>query len=116
MEPAYQYVTADSHVEGNPVVEVGEEFTYYDNPLVQQPPMADTTFHFLMKGQPGSLDWVFNHPSDDTIGIEFGTNSPFWRTSIGKSISEYGTTKPEPSVLTALRKSLRYALSNAKLF
>ena len=54
MEATNQYVMADSHVEGNPIVELGEEFTSYDNPLVEQPLMADTTFHFLMKGQVGS--------------------------------------------------------------
>ena len=35
METIDQGATTDSHVEGNPVVEVGEEFTTYDNPLVK---------------------------------------------------------------------------------
>ena len=38
----------DSHVEGNPIVQVEEEFTSYDNPLtIQQPTADDTTFHFV---------------------------------------------------------------------
>ena len=43
MEATNQGVTVDSHVEGNLVVEVREEFTTYDNPLVEQPPTAGTT-------------------------------------------------------------------------
>ena len=43
MESTEQGATTDSHVEGNPVVEDGEEFTTYDNPLVEQPPTAGTT-------------------------------------------------------------------------
>ena len=35
----------DSHVEGSPVVESGEQFTTYIKPLVEHPPMADTSFH-----------------------------------------------------------------------
>ena len=35
MESTDQGATVDSHVEENPVVEVGEEFTTYDNPLVE---------------------------------------------------------------------------------
>ena len=34
MEATDQGATVDSHVEENPAVEVGEEFTTYDNPLV----------------------------------------------------------------------------------
>ena len=34
MEATDQGAIVDSHVEGNLVVEVGEEFTMYDNPLV----------------------------------------------------------------------------------
>ena len=62
MEAIDQGVTADSHVEGNPVVEVGEELTTYDNP------MPHITFHFPMEVQAGSSNWVFNHPSNDTRG------------------------------------------------
>ena len=77
MEATDQHVMVDSHVEGNPVVEAGEEFTSYDNPfVVQQPPVADTSFNFQMEGQTGSSDLVFNHPFDDTIGVEFRPNAP----------------------------------------
>ena len=67
MEAIDQGLVVDSHVEENPAVEVGEEFTTYDNPLVEQPPMADTTYHFPMEGHVGSSNWV-DHPSDDTKG------------------------------------------------
>ena len=65
MEATNQGVVVDSHVEENPVVEVGEEFTTYDNPLVEQPPMADTSFHFPMEGHVGSSNWI-DFLSDDT--------------------------------------------------
>ena len=35
MEATNQGATTKSHVEGNPIVEVGKEFTTYDNPLVE---------------------------------------------------------------------------------
>ena len=54
MEATDQGATTDSHVEENPTLEVGEEFTTYDNPLVKQPPTADTAFHFPMEGHVGS--------------------------------------------------------------
>ena len=67
MEARDQGATTDSQVEGNPIMEDGEEFTTYDNPLVEQPPMTNTAFHFQMEGHVGSSNWV-NHPSDDTEG------------------------------------------------
>ena len=54
MEAIDQGVATDSYMEENPVVEVGEEFTTYDNPLGKQPPTDDTTFHFPMEGHVGS--------------------------------------------------------------
>ena len=48
MEATYQGVATNSHVEGSLVVEGGEQFTSYINPLVEQPPAAETTFHFPM--------------------------------------------------------------------
>ena len=82
-ETMEQTTSIDSHVEDVPVTITREEFSTYDNPLVQQPPMIDSTFHFPMEIQPGSLDWVFNHPSDDTTGTKFCPNAHFWRTSLG---------------------------------
>ena len=66
MESTYQGATTNYHVEGNPVVEVREEFTTYDNPLVKQPPMVDTSFDFPMEGHFGSSNWVIDFPFDDT--------------------------------------------------
>ena len=54
-------------MEEDPTVEVGEEFTTYDNPLVEQPPMVDTAFHFPMEGHFGSSNCV-DRPFDDTEG------------------------------------------------
>ena len=54
MESTDQGDATGSHVEGSPVVEGGEQFTSYDNPLVEQPPMAETAFHFPMEGHANS--------------------------------------------------------------
>ena len=54
MEAINQGVAVDSHVEENLAMEVGGEFTTYDNPLVKQPPMFDTSFNFPMEGHVGS--------------------------------------------------------------
>ena len=58
MEAIDQGATSDSHVEENTAVEVGEEFTTYDNPLVEQPPIAEISNHFPMEGHVGSSNWV----------------------------------------------------------
>ena len=94
IEAVDQGAATDSHVEGNPTVEVGEEFTTYDNPLVKQPPMADTSFNFPMEGHVGSSNWVVDRPSDDTKGTKYVLNAPFWRITLGQVISEFGTIKP----------------------
>ena len=51
--------------------------------IVQQPYAEDTTFHFPMEGQFGAQDWVFTHPSNNTVALEFGPIAPFWETSLG---------------------------------
>ena len=94
MEAINQGVTVVSHVEENIIGEVGEEFTTYDNPLDEQPPMADIAFHFLMEGHFGSSNLVVDHLCDDTEGIEYHLNAPFWITSLGQAIFEFGTTRP----------------------
>ena len=77
VEATDQDVTVDSHVEGNLFVEYVKEFTSYNNPLVEQPHATHTTFHFPMEGRAASSNWVFNHPSDHIVGVEFGPNYPF---------------------------------------
>ena len=67
---------AEAHIETTPATEPREEFSVYDNPLVQLTPEANTSFHFPMEGRPGSFDWMGNHPPDETIGVEYGTNAP----------------------------------------
>ena len=49
--------SVDSHVEDVPITKTREEFSAYDNPLVQLPPTTDSTFHFPMEGRPSSSDW-----------------------------------------------------------
>ena len=66
MEATDQGATTDSHVEGIPIVESGEQFTAYINPLVQQPPMDDTSFKYLSEGR-----------TDSPINTEYGPNAPF---------------------------------------
>ena len=84
MEATDQGATTDSHVEGNLVMEVGEEFTTCDNLLVEHPPTTDNTFHFMMEGHVGSSNWVFDCPYDDTKGTKYVPNAPFWRTYMGQ--------------------------------
>ena len=48
-------------------VEVGDEFTTYDNPLVEQHHTADTSFHIPMEDHIGSSNW-FDRWSNDTEG------------------------------------------------
>ena len=72
MESTDQGVTTDSHVEGIPVVESGEYFTAYINPLVQHPPTDDNSFHSSMGGRTNS-----------PVEIEYGPNAHVWRTSMG---------------------------------
>ena len=65
------------------VLESREQFTFYVNHLVQQPPTADTSFHSLMEGRIDSL-----------VETKYGPNDPFWRNYMGQSISKFGVTRP----------------------
>ena len=55
-ETMEKLASTNSHVEDVPATGTREGFSTYDNPLVQQPPMADSTFHFPMEGQLGLSD------------------------------------------------------------
>ena len=72
LEAIDQGVATSSHEEENLVVERGDQFTSYINPLVQQPPMVDTSFHPHMEGH-----------IDSPVAPEYGLDAPFWWTSIG---------------------------------
>ena len=85
MEATYQGAATNSHVGGIPVVESGEKFTSYINPLAQQPPMADTSFHPPMEGHTNSPD-----------ALEYGPDAPFWRNSMGQEISSFGVNRTSP--------------------
>ena len=63
-----------------------------------------------MEGQPGSSNWTVNHPPDETIEVGYGPNAPFWITSLGQTIVEYGTTTTEADILAPLRTRLENAL------
>ena len=70
-ETMEQPTTVDSHVEGVLVDEPKEEVSSFENPstpaIVQQISTKDMAFGFQMEGQPSAHDWVFTHPSDDTV-------------------------------------------------
>ena len=51
--------------------------------MVQQPPTTDTSFHSPMEGQ---IDGI-----DET---EYGPDAPFWKTSMGQAISDFGVIRP----------------------
>ena len=76
MEAIDQGAATSSHEGKNLVVESGDRFTSYINPLAQQPPMADTSFHPHMEGR-----------IDSPTAPEYGPNAPFSRTSVGQAIS-----------------------------
>ena len=67
----------------SPVLESGDQFASYINPLVQQPSTTATSFHSPMEGR-------INSP-DET---EYGPNAPFWRTSMGQYIAKFGVSRP----------------------
>ena len=75
--------SADACIENTSSIETREYFSIYDNPLVQLPPMVDTTFHFPTEGQAGPSNWTFNNPPNESIEVEYGPNDPFYITSLG---------------------------------
>ena len=85
MESIDQGAATTSHEEENIVVESGDQFTSYINSLVQQPPMADASFHPHMEGR-----------TDNPIPLEYGPDAPFWRTSMGQAITSFGVNRPSP--------------------
>ena len=58
---------SNARIETNLATESRQCFSVYNNLLIQLPPATNTTFHFLMDGQPDSSDWNINHPPDETI-------------------------------------------------
>ena len=72
MESIDQGAATSSHEEENLVVESGDQFTPYINPLAQKPPMADTSFHPPMEGH-----------MDRPDAPKYGPDALFYRTSMG---------------------------------
>ena len=85
MESIDQGAATSSHVEENMVVESGDQLASYVTPLVQQPPMGDTSFHAPVEGH-------FNSP----IHLDYGPDAPFWGTSMGQAIASFGVNRPSP--------------------
>ena len=63
--------------------ETREDFTIYTNPLVQLPPAVDVFVHSPMEGH-----------VDGPNEAEYGPDAPFWRTSMGQDIAQFGVIKP----------------------
>ena len=85
MEAINQGATTSSHEEENILVESGDQFTSYYNPLAQHPPMANNSFHPHME-----------HRIDSPAAPEYGPDAPFWRTSMGQDISSFGVNRTSP--------------------
>ena len=85
MEAINKGAANTSHEEEIIVVESGDQFTSYINPLAQQPPMADTSFHPHREGR-----------TDSFAAPEYGPNAPFWRNSMGQAISSFGVNRTSP--------------------
>ena len=85
MEAIDQGATTTSQVEENLVVESRDQFTSYFTPLVQQPPVGDTSFHGPVEGH------VYS-----PVRPYYGPNAPFWGTSMGQAIASFGVHRPSP--------------------
>ena len=70
---------------GIPVAESGDQFTSYINPLAQQPPMDDNSFHPHMEVRTNS-----------PTAPEYGPDAAFWRTSMGQAISSFKVNRTSP--------------------
>ena len=85
MEATGQGAATTSHVEENIVVESGDQFTSYTNPLAQQPPVGDTSFHGPVEGR-----------VDSPVRPDYCPEAPFWGTSMGQVIASFGVHRPSP--------------------
>ena len=65
--------------------ETREDFTIYTNSLLQLPPAVDASMHSPLEGH-----------IDSPIPPDYGLDAPFWRTSMGQSISEFRVIRPSP--------------------
>ena len=70
-------------MEENIVVESGDQFTSYTNPLAQQPSASDTSFHGHVEGH-----------VDSPVRPDYGPDASVWGTSIGQAISSFGVRRP----------------------
>ena len=63
--------------------ETKEDFTVYTNALVQLPPAANVSLHMPLEGHVDTL-----------APLDYGLDAPFWRNSMGQSISEFKVIRP----------------------
>ena len=110
--------SVDARIDNIVATETIKYFSVCDNPLVEMHPAANLPLRSSTEGQAGSSNQTFNHPPDEAVEAEQGPNDPFWRTSLGQAIVDYGTTtiEPEPSILSFLRRGLENALANKEFF
>ena len=85
MEATDQGDATTSHVKENIVVKSGDQFTSYTNPLAQQPPDGNTSFHGPVEGH-----------VDSPVRSDYGLDAPFWGTSMGHAIASLGVRRPYP--------------------
>ena len=72
MEATDQGATSTSQVEEKLDVESRDQFTSYVTPLVQQPPVGDTSFHGPVEGR-----------VDSPVHPDYGPDALFWGTYMG---------------------------------
>ena len=65
--------------------ETREYFSVHTNPLVQLPPAVDASVHPPLEGH-----------VDTPTPPDYGSDTPFWRTSMGQDISEFRVIRPSP--------------------
>ena len=80
MEAIDQGASTTSQVGDNVDVESGGWYSSHSPPLVQQPSQGNISFHSPIEGH-----------VDDTTYLDYGPNAPFWDTSIGQDIAQFGT-------------------------
>ena len=60
-------------------------FSTHASPLVQLPPTTDVSIHPSLGGH-----------GNTSSPLDYGPDVPFWRTSMGQSISEFRVIRPSP--------------------
>ena len=80
-----QSASANVHIGTALASETKEVFIVYTNPLVQLPLATNASVHSSLEGR-----------IDSPIPPDYGSDAPFWRTSMGQAIFEFGIIRPSP--------------------